>query len=242
VLAETSTRPRLSAVSTLRISSARLRSPHPMAIQTLVFVSRSVTLVRTCSPQILLLFVQTLCPAGCQDASDIDILIYGQLLKSDHSSPSSSTSQDPPSVLQLRAARILTVPPLQQTRPPRPDDPRPRFPPTLMCAKKRRAEESPSTRLKRRKEEAVLQNARDVMTRIPSADAMGKAYRPKVLSEDQDDVFKVPPLPDLKGKGKAPDIAKELEKANKAVCHAPFLSFFPLIQSWLHTGGQACCE
>jgi len=52
-LAETSTRPRLSAVSTLRISSARLQLPHPMAIQTLVFVSRSVTLVRTCFPQIL---------------------------------------------------------------------------------------------------------------------------------------------------------------------------------------------
>lgn len=74
----------------------------------------------------------------------------------------------------------------------------------------------------------MLQNARDVMTRIPSADAMGKAYRPRVLSEEQDDVFKVPPLPDLKGKSKAPDIAKELEKANKAVCHPRFLSFFPL--------------
>lgn len=56
---------------------------------------------------------------------------------------------------------------------------------------------------------------------------MGKAYRPKVLSEEQDDVFKVPPLPDQKGKGKAPDIAKELEKANKAVCHASFSSFSP---------------
>ena len=79
------------------------------------------------------------------------------------------------------------------------------------------------------------------MTRIPSADAMGKAYRPKVLSEEQDDVFKVPPLPDLKGKGKAPDIAKELEKANKAVCHTfPFL--FSTHQSWLCTGGQACCK
>jgi len=33
----------------------------------------------------------------------------------------------------------------------------------------------------------------------------------------QDDVFKVPSLPDPKGKGKALDIAKELEKANKAV-------------------------
>lgn len=65
------------------------------------------------------------------------------------------------------------------------------------------------------------------MTRIPSADAMGKAYRPKVLSEEQDDVFKVPPLPDQKGKGKAPDIAKELEKANKAVCHASLSSFLP---------------
>ena len=71
---------------------------------------------------------------------------------------------------------------------------------------------------------------------------MGKAYRPKVFSEEQDDVFKVPPLPDLKGKAKAPDIAKELEKANKAVCHAHFLFFSPLTQSWLHTGGQACCE
>lgn len=56
-LAETSTHPRLSAVSTSRINSALLQLPHPMAIQTLVFVSRSVTLVRTCFPQILLLFV-----------------------------------------------------------------------------------------------------------------------------------------------------------------------------------------
>jgi len=49
-LTETSTRPRLSAASTLRINSARLQSPLPMAIQTLEFASRSVTLVRTCFP------------------------------------------------------------------------------------------------------------------------------------------------------------------------------------------------
>jgi hypothetical protein len=100
-----------------------------------------------------------------------------------------------------------------------------------MCTKKRRAEESPSTRLKRRKEEAVLQNARDVMRRIPSVDVIGNANRPKALSRaktapQDDDVFKVPPLPDLKGKGKVLDITKELEKANKAVSHhARFLSF-----------------
>jgi hypothetical protein len=97
-----------------------------------------------------------------------------------------------------------------------------------VCTKKRRAEESPSTRLKRRKEEAVLQKARDVMTRMPSADVIGSANRPKVLSRAktvQEDVFKVPPLPDLKGKDKALDIAKELEKANKAVSRARFLPF-----------------
>jgi len=151
-----------------------------------------------------------------QDASDI--LIYGQLLKTQQFDPSSSTSLDttPGPVLQLRAARIFTVPPSQQPRPPRPDDPVPRFPPTLVCTKKRRAEESPSTRLKRRKEEAVLQKARDVMTRMPSADVIGSANRPKVFSRAktvQEDVFKVPPPPDLK----ALDISKELEKANKAV-------------------------
>ncbi|KAI0002280.1 hypothetical protein BJV74DRAFT_818321 [Russula compacta] len=152
---------------------------------------------------------------NCQDVSDI--LIYGQLLEPDHSSPSSSTSPDTLPILQLRAARILTVPPSQQPRPPRPDDPVPRFPPALMCTKRRRAEESPSTRLKRRKEEAVLRNARDVMTRMPSADVIGN---PKMLSQaknSQDDVFKVPSPPDMKGKGKGLDIAKELEKANKAV-------------------------
>jgi hypothetical protein len=118
----------------------------------------------------------------------------------------------------------------------------------LMCTKKRRAEESPSTRLKRRKEEAVLQNARDVMRRIPSADVIGNAKRPKALSQaqtvPQDDVFKAPLLPDLKGKGKVLDIAKELEKANKGVSHhARFFSFAHLTESRLwHIGGQACCE
>jgi len=177
-------------------------------------------------PKVQMSLVQTLGPTDCQDASDI--LIYGRLLEKDHSSPSSSKSQHTPSMLQLRAARILTAPPIKQTRPPRPDDPVPRFPPTLMCTKKRRAEESPSTRLKRRKEEAVLQNARDVMRRIPSADVIGNLNIPELLSQaqtTQDDVFKVPPLPDLKGKGKALDIAKELEKANKAVSHARYLSF-----------------
>lgn len=119
-------------------------------------------------------------------------------------------------MLQLRAARICALPPV---RPPRPDDPSPRFPP-LLHTRKRRTEESPSTQLKRRKEEAVLQNARDVMTRMPSAEAIGNASRPKLLSRTktvQDDVFKVPPLPEPKGKGKVVDIARELEKANKAV-------------------------
>ncbi|KAF8262201.1 hypothetical protein EI94DRAFT_719554 [Lactarius quietus] len=123
-----------------------------------------------------------------------DVLIYGQLL-------------------ELRAARILSVPAVQQPRPPRPDDPSPRFPPTQIYAKRRHAEDSPSARLKRRKEDV---NTRDILTRIPSA---GVA-RPKMLSRAktmQDDVFKVPSLPDPKGKGKALDIAKELEKANKAV-------------------------
>jgi hypothetical protein len=166
------------------------------------------------------------CPADCQDASDI--LIFGQLLETNHSHPTSSTSADTLSVLQLRAARIITLPPLQQPRLPRPDDPVPRFPPTLMCTKKRRAEESPSTRLKRRKEEAVLQNARNVMTRMPSSDVIRNANRPQMLSRTktlEDDVFKVPPPPILKGKGKAVDIAKELEKANKAVSRALILSF-----------------
>ncbi|KAI0001027.1 hypothetical protein BJV77DRAFT_972151 [Russula vinacea] len=160
----------------------------------------------------------TLGDLDCQDASDI--LIFGQLLETNHSHPTSSTSADTLSVLQLRAARIITLPPLQQPRLPRPDDPVPRFPPTLMCTKKRRAEESPSTRLKRRKEEAVLQNARNVMTRMPSSDVIRNANRPQMLSRTktlEDDVFKVPPPPILKGKGKAVDIAKELEKANKAL-------------------------
>ena len=169
------------------------------------------------SPSIFL--VRTFCPTDCQDASDI--LIYGQLAETDHSCPTSSTSSDSPSVLQLRAARIITQPPLQQARPPRPDDPVPRFPPTVVHTKKRRVEESPSTRLKRRKEEAVLQNARNVMTRMPSADMIWNAD--ETLPED---VFKVPPPPVSKGKGKALDIVKELEKANKAVSRVPSL-FFP---------------
>lgn len=137
-------------------------------------------------------------------------------------------------VIQLHAARVCIVPPVQQPRLPRPDDPSPRFPPPLMHARKRHAEESPSTRLKRRKEEAVLQNARDVMTRIPSADAIGNANRTKLLSRAktvQDDVFKVPPLPEQKGKGKVVDIARELEKANKAVSRgARLFSLFLLIR------------
>lgn len=169
--------------------------------------------------------MQTFCPADCQDASDI--LIYGQLVETNHPHPSSSTSLNGLSVLQLRAARIITQPPVQQPRPPRPDDPVPRFPPAVVHTKKRRVEESPSTRIKRRKEEAVLQNARNVMTRMPSVDMMRNADRPKMLSQVKtvpDDVFKVPPPPVSKGKGKALDIVKELEKANKAVSRAPFLS------------------
>jgi hypothetical protein len=92
-----------------------------------------------------------------------------------------------------------------------------------MYAKRRHAEDSPSARLKRRKEDV---NTRDVLTRIPSA---GVTCRPKLLSRAktvQDDVFKVPSLPDPKGKGKALDIAKELEKANKAVSRTTHL--FPV--------------
>ena len=179
-----------------------------------------------------------LCPADCKDASDI--LIYGQLLEADHSDPTSSTSPDSLSVLQLRAAHILTPPPLQQPRLPRPDDPVPRFPPLLVRAKKRRAEESPSTRLKRRKDEAVLQNARNVMTCMPSADVILNASRPQMLSRAKtlpDDVFKVPPPPVLKGKGKTSDIARELEKANKAVSRTRFLSFptySDVVTRWLN--------
>ncbi|KAH9965441.1 hypothetical protein BC827DRAFT_1184678 [Russula dissimulans] len=160
----------------------------------------------------------TLGDPDCQDASDI--LIYGQLSDIDLSSLSSETSLDTLSILQLRAARILSAPPSQQSRAPRPDDPVPRFPPIRTSTKRCRVEESPSTRLKRRKEEAVLLNARDVMTRLPSTDVIRNANRPRVLLQMksmQDEVFKVPPVPDLKGKCKAPDIAKELEKANKAV-------------------------
>ena len=184
--------------------------------------------------------VRTSCPTDCQDASDI--LIYGQLVETDHSYPTSSTSLDTLSVLQLRAARIITQAAVQQPRPPRPDDPVPRFPPAIMQTKKRRVEESPSTRLKRRKEEAVLQNARNVMTRMPSADMMWNVDRPKMLSQTKtllDDVFKVPPPPISKGKCKALDIAKELEKANKAVSRAPFLLPFLsylLIKTWLRVG------
>jgi hypothetical protein len=168
--------------------------------------------------------MRTFCPADCQDASDI--LIYGQLVETDHSHLTPSTSESL-SALQLRAARVITQPPVQQPRPPRPDDPVPRFPPVVVQTKKRRIEESPSTRLKRRKDEAVLQNARNVMRRMPSADMMGNADRPKILSQAKtlpDDVFKVPPPPVSKGKGKALDIAKELEKANKSVNCALFLS------------------
>jgi hypothetical protein len=177
----------------------------------LLFLSLNVALLRT------------FCPTDCQDASDI--LIYGQLVETYHSYLTSSTSQDITPVLQLRAARIITQPSLQQPRP-RPDDPVPRFPPTLMNTKRRRVEESPSTRLKRRKEEAVLQNARNVMTRMPSADVIRNVDGTKMPWQDKtltDDVFKVPPPPGLKGKGKALDIAKELEKANKAVSRACFL-------------------
>ena len=91
-----------------------------------------------------------------------------------------------------------------------------------MYAKKRHAEDSPSARLKRRKEDVKPQNA---LTRVPSAGVIGNTNKPKMLSRAktvQDDVFKVPSLPDPKGKGKALDIAKELEKANKAVSRAHF--------------------
>ncbi|KAI0302290.1 hypothetical protein B0F90DRAFT_1667516 [Multifurca ochricompacta] len=160
----------------------------------------------------------TLGDPDSQDASDI--LIYGQLPEADHFTRSSSASPNKLPTLELRAARILVVPAVLQPRPPRPDDPSPRFPPVLVYTKKRRAEESPSTKLKRRKDEAVLQNARDVMTRMPSADVIGGTNRPKLFSRAktvQDDVFKVPSLPDLKGKDKVSDISKELEKANKTV-------------------------
>jgi len=63
------------------------------------------------------------------------------------------------------------------------------------------------------------------MTRVPSVGING-SNKPKLLSRAktaQDDVFKVPSLPDSKGKGKALDIAKELEKANKAVGLPRFL-------------------
>jgi len=64
----------------------------------------------------------------------------------------------------------------------------------------------------------VLLNARDIMIRMPSASVIRNANRPRVPSKStQDDVFKVPSVPDLKSKFKAPDIAKEFEKANKAV-------------------------
>ena len=215
----------LSAVSTLRTSSAQLQLLHLTAARIKVYASRLVTLVRTsCSLSVFL--TRTFCLVDCQDASDI--LIYGQLVEIDHSYPTSSTSSDSLSVLQLRAARIITQPPVQQPRPPRPDDPVPRFPPAVLHTKRRRVEESPSTRLKRRKEEAVLQNARNVMTRMPSADVIRIADRPKMLSQAKtlpDDVFRVPPTPVPKGKGKALDIAKELEKANKAVSRPLFLSF-----------------
>jgi hypothetical protein len=72
------------------------------------------------------------------------------------------------------------------------------------------------------------------MTRMPSLDMMRNADRPKMLSQAKtlpDDVFKVPPPPGSKGKGKALDIAKELEKANKAVSRAPFL-FFPFLPTY----------
>ena len=176
---------------------------------------------------------QTIAHTDCQGASDV--LIYGQLLEADNLAPSSSTSPNTLPILQLRAARILSVPREQkQPRPPRPDDPSPRFPPTQMYARKRHAEDSPSARLKRRKEDVIQQNARDVLTRIPSAGVTGNNSRPKLLPRAktvQDDVFKVPSLPDPKGKGKALDIAKELEKANKAVSRA----YFVLVAYWPNT-------
>jgi hypothetical protein len=144
-------------------------------------------------------------------------------LEADKFAPSSSISPHTLPILQLRAARILTVPPKQQPRPPRPDDPAPRFPLTQMYAKKRHAEDSPSVRLKRRKEDVILQNT---LTRVPSIGVIGNSNKSKMLSRAktvQDDVFKVPSLPDTKGKGKALDITKELEKANKAVSRAHFV-------------------
>lgn len=77
------------------------------------------------------------------------------------------------------------------------------------------------------------------MTCMPSADVILNASRPQMLSRAKtlpDDVFKVPPPPVLKGKGKALDIAKELEKANKAVSSARFF-YFPTyldLKRWLN--------
>ncbi|KAI0262205.1 hypothetical protein BC834DRAFT_402266 [Gloeopeniophorella convolvens] len=157
-----------------------------------------------------------------QDASDV--LIYGKLTEGDPSAPSTSASPNALPVLQLRAARILTAPPAKQSRLPRPDDPSPRFPPTLKQNKKRQAEESPSTQLKRRKADAVLQNARDVMTRMPSIEMIGGGLRPKPLARTktvQDDVFKVPPLPDAKGKSKARISPKSWKRRTRQWSNAP---------------------
>jgi hypothetical protein len=78
------------------------------------------------------------------------------------------------------------------------------------------------------------------MTCMPSADVILNASRPQMLSRAKtlpDDVFKVPPPPVLKGKGKTSDIAKELEKANKAVSRTRFLSFptyLDVVTRWLN--------
>lgn len=129
-------------------------------------------------------------------------MIYGQLLPdtSDDSLP--STSSSPPQSLHILAARILTKQPPPVVRPPRPDDPTPRKPPTQLSASKRKRElsgvnlefGSSAKRAKGKSEEEdeQVRMARDVMFNMPKPSALSKEVR---MGNNGDALFKVPEVP-----------------------------------------------
>ncbi|KZV66722.1 hypothetical protein PENSPDRAFT_688746 [Peniophora sp. CONT] len=183
-----------------------------------------------------------------------DIVIYGKLADEPQSTstPTSTSKQPTLPPLKLLVARILPTPPPRATRLPRPDDPSPRVPPLVSFGKKRQATADPvhdtpshkrqkSARALTRKDSAsaieedpMLSRARELMK--PPAKSLERSnslsLRRSVSIADED-VFKVPSVPVRKVAEKAPekvpDIAKELEKANKATIKRATMDYLTAI-------------
>lgn len=135
------------------------------------------------------------------DPETTDFLIYGQLLPDPSQDHLPSTSSVPPQSLHILAARILSKPPPPVVRPPRPDDPTPRKPPTQISTSKRKRElsgmnldfGSSAKRAKAKNEEdEQVRMARDVMFNMPKPGALGKEVR---MGGKDDALFKVPEVP-----------------------------------------------